>query len=123
MVSLISGLSGSFPDTSAGIGLPDHLAILIQPLGHNMGRKGAAVPLFGWTVTVSPSNTMSPEPRPISLPRGISIHPAVCIHKLKYLDTPLKVKKVKVGFLYSAAYTVAPQQRASQSQEVAVDWQ
>ena len=33
-----------------------------------------------------------------------------------------KGKKVKVRFLYSAAYTVEPEQRASQSQEVAVDW-
>ena len=35
----------------------------------------------------------------------------------------LKGKRVKVGFLYSAAYTVEPEQRTSQSQEVAVDWQ
>jgi len=35
----------------------------------------------------------------------------------------LKGEKVKVGFLYSATYTVEPEQCASQSQEVAVDWQ
>ena len=34
-----------------------------------------------------------------------------------------KRQKVKVGFLYSATYTVEPEQRASQSQEVTVDWQ
>ena len=44
----------------------------------DMGRtvEGAAVPLF-WEGAGSPSNTMSPEPRPTYLPSGILIHPAV----------------------------------------------
>jgi len=31
----------------------------------------------GWVSTGSPSNTMSPGPRPTSIPSGILIHPAV----------------------------------------------
>ena len=43
----------------------------------HMGRKvGAAVPL-SVTVAGSPSNTMSPGPRPTSTPSGILIHPTV----------------------------------------------
>jgi len=42
-----------------------------------MGRKlGAAVPLI-FRGAGSPSNTISPEPRPTSIPSGILIHPAV----------------------------------------------
>jgi len=40
-----------------------------------MGRKLGAMPLLGGGGT--PSNTMSPGPRPISLPSGTLIHPAV----------------------------------------------
>jgi len=47
----------------------------------DMGRKvggelRAAVPLSVGRAG-SPSNTVSPEPRPTSVPRGILIHPAV----------------------------------------------
>ena len=42
----------------------------------------------------------------------------------KYLERLIKVKKVKVGFFYSATYTGnAATSRAVQAQEVAVDWQ
>jgi len=42
----------------------------------DMGRKvGAAMPLY--VGAGSPSNTMSPRPRPISVPSGILIHPTV----------------------------------------------
>ena len=41
----------------------------------DMGRKLGAVPLFGGAG--SPSNTMSPGPRPTAIPSGILIHPAV----------------------------------------------
>ena len=34
-----------------------------------------------------------------------------------------KGKKVQVGFLYSATYTVEPEQRILTISEVAVDWQ
>ena len=46
----------------------------------DMGQKweGAAVPLFlGGGRAGSPSNTMSPGTRPISVPSGILIHPTV----------------------------------------------
>ena len=48
----------------------DHLATT------NTDRKLGAVPLGGGEAE-SPSNTMSPGPRPTSLPSGILIHPAV----------------------------------------------
>ena len=40
----------------------------------DMGRKLGVVPLWG---SLIPSNTMSPEPRPTSVPSGILMHPAV----------------------------------------------
>ena len=40
----------------------------------DMGRKWGAVPLVGEGGARSPSNTMSPGPRPTSLPSGILIH-------------------------------------------------
>jgi len=47
----------------------------------DMGRKvGADVALsvgVGEGAAGSPTNTMSPEPRPTSVPSGILIHPAV----------------------------------------------
>ena len=50
----------------------DHLATI--DMGHKEG--GAAVPLSVGGVG-SPCNTMSPGPRPTSVPSGILIHPAV----------------------------------------------
>ena len=48
------------------------------PFGHNRhGPKIAGLCPFGGEGAGSPSNTMSPGPRPTSLPSGISIHPAV----------------------------------------------
>jgi len=41
----------------------------------NMGRKLGAVPHF--LGRCAPSNTISSGPRPISIPSGILIHPAV----------------------------------------------
>ena len=38
-------------------------------------RKGAAVPLSGGELTESPSNTMWPGPRSITVPSGILMHP------------------------------------------------
>ena len=44
----------------------------------DMGRKvGDTVSLFGGGAAGSPSNTMSPGPRPTSVPSGILIYPAV----------------------------------------------
>ena len=42
----------------------------------DMGQKLGAVPLLGGRVG-SPSNTMSPWPKPTCLPSGILIHPAI----------------------------------------------
>jgi len=42
----------------------------------NMGRKlGAVAPFYGGAE--SPSTTMSPGPRPISIPSGILMHPSI----------------------------------------------
>ena len=53
-------------------------SLSIQPFDHNrhMLKIGGCVPLLGrgsW----APSNTMSLEPRPTSLPSGILIHPSI----------------------------------------------
>jgi len=57
--------------SSAVAEMGDHLAII------DMGRKaGAAVP-FSVGEAGSPSNTISPGPRPTSVPSGILIHPAI----------------------------------------------
>jgi len=57
--------------SSAVAEMGDHLAII------DMGQKaGAAVP-FSVGEAGSPSNTISPGPRPTSVPSGILIHPAI----------------------------------------------
>jgi len=61
-------------------GLPLYqLVASFDPFGRlgtiNMGRKVGAVPLLGGAR--SPSNTVWPRPKPISIPGGIFIHPAV----------------------------------------------
>jgi len=56
---------------------------IIQPFGHiNMGRKLGARPLFGRWGAGSPSNRMSLGLRPISLPSGILIHPAIWLQQI-----------------------------------------
>jgi len=47
-----------------------------------MGRKLGARPLFGRRGAGSPSNTMSLGLRPISLPSGILIHPAIWLQQI-----------------------------------------
>jgi len=52
----------------------------IEPFGDNRhGPKlgGGAVPPFLWKGAATPSNTMSPGPRPTSVPSGILIHSAI----------------------------------------------
>jgi len=40
-----------------------------------MSRKWGGAAVRGWVPTLSPTNTMWPGPRPISLPSGTLIHP------------------------------------------------
>jgi len=58
--------------SSAVAEMGDHLATI------DMGRKlgGCCAPFCQWELG-PPSNTMSPGPRPTSIPSGILIHPAV----------------------------------------------
>ena len=51
----------------------------MQPFGHNTWAEnwGLMWPLFWGKGAGSPSNTLSPGPRPISAPSGNFIHPAV----------------------------------------------
>ena len=81
-VPLLGGELGShLTQCGLGRGLPPYQVASwsIQPFGHNTWAKiwGLMPPFFGGGEAESPCNTMSPGPRPTSIPSGILIHAAL----------------------------------------------
>ena len=70
MPAFVKMLGHSFNKCSAVAGMGDRLVTI------DMDRKLGAVPLWGRGAG-SPSNTLSPGPKPTSIPSGILIYPTV----------------------------------------------